>query len=86
MKDADCTMLLVVTPKGGMCMNLSTRELLYLEDLAKLFESINKNCSRGLQSTADPQVKTLLTGLTQSHQQWIQTTAGLVNSNGQTLQ
>jgi hypothetical protein len=69
-----------------MRMNLSSRELLYLDDLAKLFESINKNCSSGLQNTTDPQVKTLLQGLSQNHQQWIQTTAALVNSNGQTLQ
>lgn len=67
-------------------MNLSTRELLYLEDLAKLFESINKNCTRGMQNTSDPQVKSVLQGLSQSHQQWLQTTATLVQNNGQTLQ
>jgi len=67
-------------------MNLSTRELLYLEDLSKLFESINKNCTRGMQSTNDPQVKNILQGLSQDHQQWMQTTAMLVQNNGQTLQ
>lgn len=67
-------------------MNLSTRELLYLEDLAKMFESVNKNCSRGMQSTTDPQVRTVLQGLSQDHQQWMQTTAMLVQKNGQTLQ
>lgn len=67
-------------------MNLSTRELLYLEDLAKLFESVNKNCSRGMQMTTDQQVRTVLQGLSQDHQQWLQTTSMLVQRNGQTLQ
>lgn len=67
-------------------MNLTTRELLYLEDLAKMFESVNKNCTRGMQNTNDPQVKNVLQGLSQNHQQWLQTTATLVQSNGQTLQ
>jgi hypothetical protein len=66
-------------------MNLTTRELLYLEDLAKLFESINKNCSRGMQSTSDQQVKTVLQQLSQDHQQWLQTSASLIQNNGQTL-
>lgn len=67
-------------------MNLTTRELLYLEDLAKLFESINKNCSRGMQGSSDPQVKTVLQQLSQDHQQWLQTSTKLIQSNGQTLQ
>ncbi len=64
-------------------MNLTTRELLYIEDLAKLFESINKNCSRGMQATSDPQVKNVLQQLSQNHQQWLQTSAQLIQSNGQ---
>lgn len=67
-------------------MNLTTRELLYLEDLAKMFESVNKNCTRGMQNTNDPQVKNVLQGLSQDHQQWLQMTATLVQNNGQTLQ
>ena len=67
-------------------MNLTTRELLYLEDLTKLFESINKNCSRGMQTSNDPQVQTILQQLSQDHQQWIQTSARLIQTNGQTLQ
>jgi hypothetical protein len=63
-------------------MNLTTRELLYLEDLTKLFESINKNCSRGMQSTNDPQVKSLLQGLAQDHQQWMESISSIVTSNG----
>jgi hypothetical protein len=63
-------------------MNLTTRELLYLEDLAKLFESINKNCSNGTQSSSDQQVKSLLQGLSQDHQQWIQNVSSLVSTNG----
>lgn len=63
-------------------MNLTTRELLYLEDLAKLFESINKNCTNGTQSSNDQQVKALLQGLSQDHQQWIQSVSSLVTTNG----
>lgn len=67
-------------------MNLSTRELLYLEDLAKLFESVNKDCSRGIQNTSDPQVKNVLQQLFQDHQRWLQTLAMLIQDNGQPLQ
>ena len=67
-------------------VNLSTRELLYLEDMAKLFESINKNCSQGIQSTNDPQVKAVLQQLSQDHTQWLQTSAKLLQTNGQTIQ
>jgi hypothetical protein len=54
--------------------------------MAKLFESINKNCSRGMQSTNDQQVKTVLQQLSQDHQQWLQKTAMLIQNNGQNLQ
>ncbi len=63
-------------------MNLTTRELLYLEDVSKLFESIQKNCNRGAQSSTDPQVKSLLQSLAQDHQQWTQTISSLVTQNG----
>lgn len=63
-------------------MNLTTRELLYLEDLTKLFESVNKNCNRGMQATNDSQVKTLFQGLAQNHQQWMQSVSSIVSSNG----
>lgn len=63
-------------------MNLTTRELLYLEDVTKLFESIEKNCNKGMQSTADPQVKTALQGLAQDHKQWMQIISSLVTQNG----
>lgn len=63
-------------------MNLTTRELLYLEDLTKLFESVDKNCSRGMQTSNDPQVKSLLQGLSQDHKQWMQSISSIVTSNG----
>ncbi|MDD4599694.1 hypothetical protein SDC9_04198 [bioreactor metagenome] len=63
-------------------MNLTTRELLYLEDLTKLFESVDKNCSRGIQTSNDPQVKSLLQGLSQDHKQWMQSISSIVTSNG----
>jgi len=63
-------------------MNLTTRELLYLEDLSKLFESINKNCTRGAQTTTDSQARTMLQNLSQDHQQWMQSVSSLVITNG----
>jgi hypothetical protein len=61
-------------------MNLSTRELLYLEDVAKLFESVNKNCSRGIQTSTDPQFKALMQSLKQDHSTWISSVSNLVTS------
>lgn len=63
-------------------MDLTTRELLYLEDITKLFESVNKNCTRGAQSTDDPQVRALLQGLSQDHQQWMKSVSNIVTNNG----
>lgn len=63
-------------------MNLTTRELLYLEDLTKLFESVQKNCNRGSQTTTDPQVKSLLQNLSQDQQQWMQSISTIVTHNG----
>lgn len=78
--------MLAVLLKEECIVNLTTRELLYLEDLAKLFESIDKNCSRGMQNTSDQQVRAILQQLSQDHQQWLQTSANLIQNNGQTLQ
>ncbi|MBP2643581.1 MAG: hypothetical protein H6Q67_1468 [Firmicutes bacterium] len=63
-------------------VNLTTRELLYLEDVTKLFESVEKNCNRGIQNTDDQQIKALLQGLVQDHRQWSQTISSLVQQNG----
>jgi len=66
-------------------MSLSTRELLYLEDVAKLFESVDKNCHTGMQMSNDSQLKSLLQSISQDHHHWISSISSLVNSNG-TLQ
>ena len=66
-------------------MSLSTKELLYLEDVAKLVESVDKNCHTGMQMSNDPQIKSLLHSISQDHHQWMSTISSLVNSNG-TLQ
>lgn len=63
-------------------MNLTTRELLYLEDDAKLFDSIEKNCSRGAQATNDTELESLLQGLAEDHRNWRQTITSIVTSNG----
>lgn len=63
-------------------MNLSTRELLYLEDLTKLFESVDKNCTANAQMTGDSQVQSLLRSLSQDHQQWMMSLNALVTNNG----
>jgi hypothetical protein len=62
-------------------LNLSTRELLFLEDTAKLFESISKNCNRGIQMTTDPQLKGLLQNLKQDHDAWVTSISTLVTNN-----
>ena len=40
--------------------NLTSRELLYLEDTGKLFESIAKTCDFAASSAVDPQFKAYL--------------------------
>lgn len=61
---------------------LSTRELLCLEDTSKIFESIQKTCQHALSECTDPQVKSLIQGMTNQHQQWIQSSASIVSSSG----
>ncbi|BBB91806.1 MAG TPA: hypothetical protein PKA28_08430 [Methylomusa anaerophila] len=64
-------------------MNLTTKELLYLEDLGKLFESINQTCIHRAQNTDDQQLKAVLQGLSQDHQQWVQILSNIVINNKQ---
>lgn len=60
---------------------LSTRELLYLEDSSKLFEAIQKTCQHALTECTDPQVKSLIQGMGSQHGQWIQSSASLVSGS-----
>ncbi|MDP4093871.1 MAG: hypothetical protein Q8920_10965 [Bacillota bacterium] len=59
--------------------NLTSRELLYLEDMSKLFESISKTCDSAASSAIDPQFKSLLQSMSNEHKQWISATASIVN-------
>ncbi len=58
---------------------LSTRELLYLEDSSKLFESIQKTCNHAMNECTDPQVKNLIQSMSGTHRQVIQKSASLVS-------
>lgn len=57
---------------------LSTRELLYLEDTNKLFDSIGKTCQHALSEITDPQIKSMISSLNSAHKQWMQSTTSLV--------
>lgn len=61
---------------------LSTRELLYLEDVCKMFESVAKTCEFAAGAAVDPNFKSYLQSMRQEHMQWISTTASLVNNTG----
>lgn len=61
---------------------LTSRELLYLEDLSKMFEQMSKTCDFAETNSTDPQFKSFLQSMAQEHRQWIQTTASIVNKNG----
>jgi len=61
---------------------LSTRELLYLEDSSKIFEAIQKTCQHAMSECSDPQVKSLMQGMSSQHKQWIQSSASLVSKSG----
>lgn len=63
-------------------MNLSTKELLYLEDLANMFETVEKSSHQGMQLCSDSQGKTLCQTIAKDHHQWISSVSTLVNSNG----
>lgn len=58
---------------------LSTKELLYLEDSSKIFEAIQKTCTHAMSECTDPQVKSLIQGMNGQHRQAIQSSASLVS-------
>lgn len=60
---------------------LSTRELLYLEDTSKIFEAIQKTCQHALSECTDPQVKSVIQNMSNQHKQWIQSSASLVSGS-----
>lgn len=61
---------------------LSTRELLSLEDTSKIIEAIQKTCQHAMSECTDPQVKSLIQGMSSEHRQWIQSSASLVSRSG----
>jgi hypothetical protein len=63
----------------GSCMHhLTTRELLYLEDMSSLFESIAKNCDYAAGSVVDPHLKSYCQSLSNEHRQWVSATTSFV--------
>ncbi|MDR3289630.1 MAG: hypothetical protein LBT22_09400 [Peptococcaceae bacterium] len=63
-------------------MNLSTKELLYLEDVAKLLESTDKVCCQVSQVSGDHQGKAIAQTICNDYHQWIPSISSMVNSNG----
>lgn len=61
---------------------LSTRELLYLEDSSKIFDTIQKTCQHAMSEVTDSQVKSLIQDMSSQHKQWIQSSASLVSRSG----
>ena len=59
---------------------LTSKELLYLEDMSRMFDNIVKTCDLTSSVTADPQLKTLMQNLSEDHRQWITSTSSLVGS------
>ncbi|HPF44993.1 MAG TPA: hypothetical protein PKV15_09865 [Syntrophomonadaceae bacterium] len=60
-------------------MQLSTRELLYLEDCSKMMEAIQKTCQHAMSECTDPQVKSLIQKMGSEHNQLIQSSASFVS-------
>ena len=63
-------------------MNFSSRELLYMEDVSGMFDTIAKSCSHCAMEANDQQVKSTFQSLAQDHQQWATTIAGMVSQSG----
>lgn len=57
---------------------LSTKELLYLEDAGKILDSIDKTCQHALSEITDSQLKSMISSMNSAHKQWIQRTTGFV--------
>lgn len=60
--------------------HLTAKELLYLEDISSICESIAKNCDFTANTAADPQLKSYCQSLGNEHRQWISSTASVVNN------
>jgi hypothetical protein len=60
---------------------LTTRELLYLEDMSKMFESIAKTCDTAAQNAVDPQFRAYLQAIANERRQWIAATASIAKSS-----
>lgn len=60
---------------------LTTRELLYLEDVCNIFETIAKNCDFAAAGAVDQNLKSHLQYVSNEHKQWISATASIINNN-----
>lgn len=58
----------------------TTRELLYMEDMSKLFESIEKNIRHARTEVNDQQIMSMLNTMSQEHRSWIQSAGSLISS------
>lgn len=58
--------------------HFTPRELLYLEDMSSMFESIAKNCDFAVSNVVDPQFKSYLHTLGNEHKKWISATTSIV--------
>lgn len=60
--------------------HFTPRELLYLEDMSSMFESITKNCGFAASGAVDPQFKSYVQSLGNEHKSWISSTASIVTN------
>lgn len=58
--------------------HFTPRELLYMEDMSSLFESIAKNCDFAASQAIDPQFKSYLQSLGNDHRSWISSTSSII--------
>ena len=58
----------------------SSRELLFLEDMSKLFESIEKNIRHAKTEVTDQQILSMLNSMSQEHRQLIQNANSIISS------
>lgn len=65
-----------------MTTQISTRELLYLEDTSKIFDTIQKTCQHAMTEVTDSQIKSMLQDMSTQHKQWIQSSSTLVTKTG----
>jgi hypothetical protein len=61
--------------------HLSAKELLYLEDISGICDTIAKHGDMASNTASDPQLKSYCQSLANEHRQWISSTASVVNNS-----